>query len=124
MSAQLSGLAANIGVAEQLLNEAANDGMEVSRAQYELREASNHLIDARVRTHGVSPEDVTKAVIPGLQVAKQAHQAGLAALAEFQFRRKGLAVSLLFIGIAVLALYLKLRQIERRQSGSQINDRT
>ena len=116
MSSQLGDLAARIREAEQILKAAANDGMEVSRAQYDLREAGNHLIDARVKIHGVSPAQVTEAVTPGLAIAKQAHEAGALALADFQFRRKGLAVALLFIGIAVLALYLKLRQIERRQS--------
>jgi predicted CXXCH cytochrome family protein len=118
MSSQLADLATRIRESEQLLKEAANDGMEVSRAQYDLREAGNHLIDARVKIHGVSAKEVTDAVTPGLTIAKQAHETGILALADFQFRRKGLAVALVFIAIAVAALYLKLRQIERRQ----IND--
>jgi hypothetical protein len=66
--------------------------------------------------HSFAPGQVDAAVKPGLEVAQKAHQAGLMALSDFQFRRKGLAVSLLFIAIAVAAVFLKLRQIERRQA--------
>ena len=51
-------------------------------------------------------------VRPGLEVAQKAHQAGVQALDEVRFRRRGLVLSLVVIGVAVLALYLKVRQIE------------
>jgi hypothetical protein len=37
------------------------------------------------------------------------------ALGEWKFRREGLAVSLVFILFLAFLVYLKLRQIERRQ---------
>jgi hypothetical protein len=49
-------------------------------------------------------------------VAGKGHQAGLDALAELSFRRKGLAVSLIFILFLALLVYLKIRQLETRQS--------
>jgi predicted CXXCH cytochrome family protein len=116
MSGRIGELAAHIREAGQILQEAANDGMEVSRPQFDLREAGNKLIDARVVIHSFAPGQVDTVVKPGLEVAQKAHQAGLLALSDFQFRRKGLAVSLLFIAIAVAAIFLKLRQIERRQA--------
>ena len=118
MSGQISDLAAQIRRAGEILQEASNDGMEVSRPQFDLREAGNKLINARVVVHSFAPGQVEAAVKPGLEVAGKAHQAGLVALSDFQFRRKGLAVSLLFIAIAVAAIFLKLRQIERRQSSA------
>jgi hypothetical protein len=42
---------------------------------------------------------------------------GAAALEELDFRRMGLAVSLVFILIMVLGLYLKIREIERSREG-------
>jgi hypothetical protein len=39
---------------------------------------------------------------------------GVAALAELDFRRKGLAISLITILVAIAGLYLKIRQIESR----------
>ena len=116
MSGRIGELAVQIRGAEQVLQQAANDGMEVSRSQFDLREAASKLVDARVVIHSFAPAQVDAAVKPGLEVAAKAHQSGLLALADFQFRRKGLAVSLLFIAIAVAAIFLKLRQIERRQT--------
>jgi hypothetical protein len=46
------------------------------------------------------------------------YQAGLDALAERSFRRKGLAVSLVFILFLATLVYLKVRDIERRQNES------
>jgi predicted CXXCH cytochrome family protein len=118
MSGRIGELATQIRDAGQILQQAANDGMEVSRTQFDLREAASKLVDARVVIHSFAPAQVDAAVKPGLEVAAKAHQSGLLALADFQFRRKGLAVSLLFIAIAVAAIFLKLRQIERRQAST------
>ena len=52
---------------------------------------------------------------PGMDVADKGYQAGVGALGELSFRRKGLAVSLLFILFLALLVYLKIRQIEGRQ---------
>jgi hypothetical protein len=56
-----------------------------------------------------------KVVGPGLEVSHQGYQAGLAALGEWKFRREALAVSLVFILFLAFLVYLKVRQIERRQ---------
>ena len=53
-------------------------------------------------------------VAPGIAVAEKAYRSGQQAMDELQFRRKGLAVSLIIIAIAVVSIYLKIRQIERR----------
>jgi len=118
MNGRIGELATQIRDAGQILQQAANDGMEVSRPQFDLREAASKLVDARVVIHSFAPAQVDAAVKPGLEVAAKARQSGLLALADFQFRRKGLAVSLLFIAIAVAAIFLKLRQIERRQAST------
>jgi predicted CXXCH cytochrome family protein len=116
LSGRLGDLAARVGEADGILQQAANEGMEVSGAQFDLKEARNKLIDSRVLIHSFSPSEVDKSVAPGVEIAGRAHDTGLKALAEFQFRRKGLAVSLIVIAIAIAALYLKLRQIEQRQA--------
>jgi hypothetical protein len=46
-------------------------------------------------------------------IAEKARRSGEDALKELQFRRKGLAVSLLVIALAVVSIYLKIRQIEK-----------
>jgi hypothetical protein len=57
---------------------------------------------------------VESAIRPGLDVARRGYQAGEKALAELTYRRKGLAVSLLFILVLAALLYLKIRELEGR----------
>ena len=49
-----------------------------------------------------------------MAIAKQADQAGVAALQELNFRRKGLGVALITIFVAIAGLFLKIRQIEAK----------
>jgi predicted CXXCH cytochrome family protein len=109
----ISLLSESIGSAETLLNRGTQLGMEVSRVKFELNEARNHLIDARVVVHSFSPDELEAVVKPGMDIAGSAHQQGLQALDEAGFRRKGLALSLIIIGLAILAIYLKIRDIEK-----------
>jgi hypothetical protein len=65
--------------------------------------------------HTSSTAEVDKVVAPSVGVAAKTYQAGLDALAELNVRRKGLVVSLFFILFLAVLVYLKLRQMERRQ---------
>lgn len=114
MRRSIDELVQHLGEAETLLDRAARAGMEVSRAKFGLNETHDQLINARVVIHSFSPQELEAVAGPGIESAKKAHQAGLAALDELQFRRKGLAVSLIVILMAVVAIYLKIRQIESR----------
>ena len=104
----------DIGSANKILDDAERTGMEVSKPKFELKEANDALTQARVLVHGVSADEVQKAIDPGLAVAAKAHQAGQDAFAELSFRRLGLAVSLVFILFLAGLIYLKVRQIEGR----------
>jgi hypothetical protein len=88
--------------------------MEVSKPKFELKEATDALTQARVLVHGVSSDEVQKAVDPGLAVAAKAYQAGQDAFAEMSYRRVGLVISLVFILFLAGLIYLKVRQIEGR----------
>jgi hypothetical protein len=89
--------------------------MEVSKAKFELKGATDALTHARVMIHSSSTAEVEKVAGPGLEVASKGYQSGVDALAERKFRRAGLAVSLVFILFLALLVYLKIRQIESRQ---------
>jgi predicted CXXCH cytochrome family protein len=114
MQLAIDSLRERIGSANEVLDRATALGMEVSRVKFDLNEAHNRLIDARVVVHGFSPDLLEAAVKPGMQIAEKAHEQGLQALRDASFRRKGLALSLVVIGLAILAIYLKLRDIESR----------
>jgi hypothetical protein len=112
MHRRLRELDGRILQADQILGIAARAGMEVSRPRFELTSARDGLINARVIIHNVQMEALDKVVNTSLTVAENARKAGENAINELQFRRKGLAVSLLIIALAVVSIYLKIRQIE------------
>lgn len=112
MGGAINSLAGQIASADEILERGTRLGMEVSRIKFDLNEARNHLIDARVVVHGFSPELLDSAAKPGMEIAQKSYQQGLQALEDAAFRRKGLALSLIVIGLAIVAIYLKIREIE------------
>ena len=106
-----------IAQADTVLDTAERAGMEVSNAKLELASAHEALIKARVDMHTFRDAEVQKVTDPGLEIAKQSNQAGVAALQELNFRRKGFAVSLITIVVAIAGLFLKIRQIESKPQG-------
>ncbi|HEX7295867.1 MAG TPA: cytochrome c3 family protein [Pyrinomonadaceae bacterium] len=116
MRTSIDQLTASIDKSNEILGVAERKGMEVSKPKFDLKGATDALTHARVLIHSSSNIEVDKVVKPGLDVAGKGYQAGLDALAELSFRRKGLAVSLIFILFLALLVYLKIRQIETRQS--------
>ena len=115
MRSQIDQLIASIDKSNDILSLAERKGMEVSKPKFDLKGATDALTHARVLIHSSSTDEVDKVVRPGLDVADKGYKAGLDALAELSFRRKGLVVSLVFILFLALLVYLKLRQIESRQ---------
>ena len=115
MRSRIEELIASINKSNEILSLAERKGMEVSKPKFELKGATDALTHARVLIHASSTAEFDKVTAPGLEVAGKGYQAGLDALAELSFRRKGLAVSLVFILFLALLVYLKIRQIERRQ---------
>lgn len=115
MRSSIDKLIASIDKSTEMLSVAERKGMEVSKPKFELKGATDALTHARVLIHSSSTTEFDKVVGPGLDVAGKGYQAGLDALAELNFRRKGLAVSLVFILFLALLVYLKVRQIETRR---------
>jgi hypothetical protein len=114
MRAQIDSLRVESDKARGILQEAEHAGMEVSQAQFDLNGAKDALVKARAAVHAFSAEAVTKEVEPGLTISVKAYARGVRALEELQFRRKGLAVSLVIILAVIAGLVLKIRQFERR----------
>ena len=116
MKARLDELSASISNSNDILNRAERAGMEVSKPRFELNEAKDALTQARVMVHTFSTEELDKVISPGLDVSTKGYNAGGAALAELSFRRKGLAGSLFFILLFAALIYLKVREVEKRQA--------
>jgi len=89
--------------------------MEIGAPRFELLAAKESLIKARTETHSLKIEKVKAATDPGLIVAQKSFEHGQGLLAELQFRRKGLVVSMLVIGAVLVGLFLKIREVDRRR---------
>lgn len=118
MRSRIDELIASIDKSTNILGDAERKGMEVSKPKFELKAATDALTHARVLIHSSSTAEVEKVVGPGLDAAGKGYQAGLGALSELSIRRKGLAVSLVFILFLAVLVYLKIKQIESRQTAT------
>jgi len=118
MRSRIDGLLGKIEHSREILERAERAGMEVSRPKFELREAIDGVTHARVLIHTSSTAEVDKVIGPAVAVTEKTYQAGQGALAELNFRRKGLIVSLFFIIFLAVLVYLKLKEIESRQRAS------
>jgi predicted CXXCH cytochrome family protein len=106
------------GKARAALVKADRAGMEVSQAEFDLNGATDALVKARAAVHAFTVDAVKKEVEPGLAIGAKAFARGVRALDEVQFRRKGLAVSLVIVLALIGGLVLKIRQLDRGRAGS------
>jgi predicted CXXCH cytochrome family protein len=110
--------------AGEILQRAEASGMEVSKDIFDLTEARNAIILARNSVHLASVDAVKKEVDRGLEIASTAHARGEKALKEYDFRRKGLAISLGIILAVIAGLVLAIRRLERRPAGGDEGQET
>jgi hypothetical protein len=114
MHGQLRKLEAAIDGSDQILARARRSGMEVSDSILRLQDAREALIKARVAVHAFREEAVAQLVKEGLAIGAETYRAGEASPSERDFRRLGLAASLVAILITIAGLWLLLRHIERK----------
>jgi hypothetical protein len=99
--------------ADKVLGVAESSGMEVSQARLDQSQAQDALTKARVTIHTFRKELVNQEIQEGLKITAKNLQAGKDALAERDYRRRGLGLALVFILLTLVGLYLYIRQIER-----------
>lgn len=98
----------------QRVEQAERRGMLMDEATVKLEEAHQALVLARNEVHTANPQRVTAKTDEAQTVLAKAEKDAEAAEAELRFRHNGLKVSLVVILLAVVALGLKIREIERR----------
>lgn len=108
----LSRLDEAIKRADQVLVLAESSGMEVSEARLGQNQAQDSLTKARVTIHSFRKDLVDQDIGVGLNIAAKNLQAGQKAMAERNYRRVGLGMSLIAIGIVLVGLRLYMRKIE------------
>ncbi len=108
-------LVSKVNYAKKVLDEAEFKGMDVSDARYEMNNVPQILIKARTITHTANLDEFKQEINPGYELIDMVIKAGTDAINEYYFRRWGLGVSTLIITILAIALYLKIKQIEKRK---------
>jgi predicted CXXCH cytochrome family protein len=114
MRAGIDGLRTTIDRVEQRVARLQEAGMELSAQELALREARTKLTLSRTEMHAFEPALVGTIVDAGLGLTTAVDQAADRADRELQFRRRGLAASMVVLLLMVGALVLKIREIERR----------
>ena len=104
-----------IAEAREEVDRASRAGMEISDAELALVDANQALVETRNLVHAFAIAPVREKVQEGLGIANGAREAGLAALAELDYRHRGLFVSVFFILLLVVGLYFKIKQIEESE---------
>ena len=112
MKSEITNLQTRLDSAKQVLERAQRAGMEVSSPIYQLSEARDRLVLARVQIHGFTPAILQKTTAEGESIAAQCEQSGWQAIAELAYRRKGLAVSAAILLCMIGLLLLKIRQLK------------
>ena len=114
MKQMVDSLLKDVEAANFYINEAEQKGMDVSDAKFESNDIKKVLITSRTITHYSDVDKYINSISEGFKITSKAKITGQEAIDEYYFRRLGLGVSTAFITILCVALYLKLRKIERK----------
>lgn len=116
MKQRLAALAESISSTREILDRAERSGMEVSQAKLDLAQANDALTKARVTIHSFDEAKLEADIRPGMETAAKDFEAGKQALAERDYRRAGLGLSLIAIALVLVGLWLYIKQIEARRA--------
>ncbi len=111
-------LTANIARTERMLLRARRGGVAVGNGTASLDHAVDAQIQLEVLVHTFSTTaegPFSKTAVAGMQQVQVASQTGMAALEELEFRRRGLAASLVIILLVLIGLGLKIRALARHR---------
>ena len=112
MKERLDELRSALHGAEAVLDRAEQSGMEVSDGRLQWTDANEQRVMAQTNVHSFAIEPVSTAVDAGLELAQESQATGEQALADRDFRRAGLAVSLIAILITMVGLFVAIRNLE------------
>src|SRR6516162_1675872 len=97
---------------DQVLAVAESSGMEVSEARLAQSQARDSLTKARVTIHSFRKDLLDQDIQAGLTITAKNLQSGQKAMAERNYRRVGLGMSLVAIGVILVGLHLYIKKIE------------
>ena len=114
MSLLIDSLYREVDLAAIIMNEAKQKGMDVSDAEIDENDIKQVLITSRTISHFCNIDKFINSINEGFKITNTAKITGQDAIDEYYFRRWGLGVSTVLIALLVLALYFKLRKVEKK----------
>lgn len=102
-------------VADTLITEAEQKGMEIAEAKFKLRDAHQAGLQSRTLVHSFNEEKFREVVSKGISVAQLVQGEAQHSIDEYYFRRKGLGISTLIITFLAVSLFLYIRRIESKK---------
>lgn len=91
----------------------AAEGLDVDPIHYQLTEVSDDLKKSRTYIHSFNQNSFQQVAAPGEAAIQRIAVLVKAARDEYNRRQAGLAVSIALVGLVMLAIYAKLRRLER-----------
>jgi predicted CXXCH cytochrome family protein len=91
----------------------AGKGLDVEPISNQLTELTDSLKKARAYVHSFSRNTFQQVTLPGEEAVQRTDVLINKAREEYKYRQVGLAVSIALIGLLMLTIYLKLRQLEK-----------
>jgi len=88
-------------------------GMNDVEINFLLQDANQSLIEARTLVHTFDPDRVGEKTNLGVQKAKAAIQLAKQEISDYNIRRRGFGIATIFITLLVVALFFKIREIEK-----------
>jgi hypothetical protein len=110
----IDSLNSEVNVANYFIDQAEQKGMDVSDAKFSYNDIKKVLITTRTSVHYSNLEKYQEAINEGFKITSNAKTEGEDAINEYYFRRAGLGVSTILITIITVALYMKLKKIEKK----------
>jgi hypothetical protein len=112
--AELSGLTTAYDDAVAAQAEVQRIGMDDVDIAFMLQDAHQSLIQARTLVHTFDPARVKATTDEGTRKATEALTAAAEQVRDFHARRRGFGMATLFTTVLVIALFLRIRQMESR----------
>jgi predicted CXXCH cytochrome family protein len=97
-----------------ILDEAGQKGMDVSDAEFSLKDIRQVLIQSRTTIHAFNLDKFKEQIGEGFTIVNKAKISGEEAIDEFYFRRIGLGISTILVTLLVIGLYIKLKKVEKK----------
>jgi len=114
MGAMIEKLAADYNSALEKQTKVQRLGMDDVDISFLLQESHQSLVHSRTLVHTFDPDRLAPTINEGISRADSATALAIAQVKEHNTRRRGFGMATVFITILIVALFLKLRQMEAK----------